>query len=188
MGRSSHWVRWSSVGMAISLAALTACDAATSAADLVDPPAEVKASFRQFTDSVIPRLQDSLFRAGFRQFDAAVAGESKTPVSFRADLPSVPPGDAKADIYEGVIEGDLMRSGDATAHWPVSLHFGRVPGTSSWVLLTSAGYPDDGQPRTPASVARLPMLAIASLMPNFKDVREWQWWWEQTEKRRESVK
>jgi hypothetical protein len=188
MGRTWRRMRWSNVSLAVSLAILAACEGATSGADLVEPPAEVKASFKQFTDSVIPRMQDSLFRTGFRHFDPAIMGESTSPVAFRADLPSVSPADAKADIYEGVVEGDVMRNGDATAHWPVSLHFGRLPGTSKWILLTSAGYPDDGQPRTPASAPRMPLLAIASVVPHFTDVREWQWWWEQTEKRREQVK
>lgn len=166
-----------------SFVLMAGCNAASSSGELAPPPAEVQASFTRFTDSIIPRLQDSLFSAGFRHHDPAATAESNAPVALRATVSAASSADAKADVFEGVIEGAMQRTGDATTHWPVSLHFGRVPGTSRWMLLTSAGYPDDGQPRTPVSAPRMPPLALASIMPQLKDVQEWQAWWEQTEKR-----
>ncbi len=166
------------------LAGLAACDAARSTEQLQPPPPEVVASFRQFSDSMIPRLQDTLFRTGFRHHDPEAGEPSSAPVTLRGETPAVSAADARAELYEGVISGEMQRNGEVILHWPIALHFARVPGTSKWVLLTSSGYPDDGQPRTPASAPRLPALAMAAMMPQFKDLQEWQAWWTLGDKRR----
>ncbi|MEO7455538.1 MAG: hypothetical protein ABIY52_04700, partial [Gemmatimonadaceae bacterium] len=84
--------------------------------------------------------------------------------------------------------GELERNGDETAHWTMSLHFARAPGGAKWFLLTSSGYPDDGQPRTPVSTPRLPALAVASIAPHFTDRREWQSYWTFADERRGAKK
>lgn len=165
-----------------------ACDVAASADDLAPAPAEVQASFTHFADSILPTLRDSLFRVGFRNHDAAAPGPSTAPVAFTVHTSPASATDRAADLYEGVIEAEIEPNGDAMTYWPMSLHFARMPGTSKWVLLTSAGYPDNGEPHTPTSAPRMPQLLLASAMPLFTDVQEWQSWWTLQDKRRAAVK
>jgi len=171
------------VGTAIA-AISSACSAGGAEGSLAPPPPAIQASFKGFADSIIPRLQDTLFRAGYRNHVPDDVAPSTAPVEFHFRTADVSAADRAADLYEGVIEGEMERNGDVTSHWPLSFHFARAPGTSKWVLLTSANYPDDGQPRTPASAPRLPPIVMAVLLPQFKETREWQAWWELGEKRR----
>ena len=168
----------------LTLAILVACSGGGPSGDISPPPPEVQASFKHFADSIIPRIRDTLYQVGYRKFDPALNGPSSAPVLFTASASPASGADRGAGLYEGVIEGEFEHYGDETTHWTMSLHFARAPSGDKWFLLTTSGYPDDGQPRTPASAPRLPPLAVASIGPHFADRREWQSWWTYADERR----
>ncbi|MEO7457822.1 MAG: hypothetical protein ABIY52_16285, partial [Gemmatimonadaceae bacterium] len=91
----------------VTLLLSTACSGAGTGGDVSPPPAEVQASFRQFADSIIPRIRDTLYQVGYRKYDPALGAASSAPIQFIATSAPVTAVDRTAGLFEGVIEGEL---------------------------------------------------------------------------------